>query len=131
MILLDTHIWVWWVNDPDRLKPALLQQLDSMPPSNVFVSAISCWEVAKLVEKQRLRLPESLTDWFDKAINRTGLTIIDLEIPIVVDACNLPGSFHNDPADQLIVATSRVKNIPLLTEDGLIVAYEYVILYTP
>lgn len=51
-------------------------------------------------------LEESLPTWFDKAINQTGLTLVDLEQSIIIDACSLPDDFHNDPADQLIVATS-------------------------
>lgn len=129
MILLDTHSWVWWVNDPDQLSSKTLRYLDSLPPSAIFISIISCWEVAKLVEKKRLHLSESLAEWFEKAIEQSGITVIELERMILMDACALPGVFHNDPADQLIVATSRSKQIPLLTADNKILAYEHVLLY--
>ncbi|GAB4011688.1 type II toxin-antitoxin system VapC family toxin [Spirosoma migulaei] len=129
MILLDTHIWVWWVNDPDKLDSRVLDYLDNLPPSDIFISIISCWEVAKLVEKKRLQLPEPLSVWFEKAIDSNGLTFIELERIILQDACALPGIFHSDPADQLIVATSRIRKIPLLTADNKILAYEYVPLF--
>lgn len=126
MILLDTHVWIWWINEPTKLDPATVAYLDNLPPATVHISVISCWEVAKLVEKNRLTLPVTLTDWFELAIDRTGVTTISLEREIIVDACNLPGTFHADPADQLIVSTSRIKQLPLVTADGKILSYEYV-----
>ena len=129
MILLDTHIWIWWVNEPEKLTQAITHHLDELSPAHIHISSISCWEVAKLVEKGRLQLSEPLSDWFDKAIDHSGITVINLERTIISDACNLPGTFHADPADQLIVATSRMKGLPLLTVDGKILAYEHVTLY--
>jgi len=129
MILLDTHIWVWWVNDPNKLNPATLHYLDELPPTSIFISNISCWEIAKLVEKGRIELSEPLPVWFDLAIDRAGITVIDIDRSIIMDACSLPGAFHNDPADQLITATARVKSIPLLTADHKILSYQYVDLY--
>jgi len=60
MILLDTHIWIWWVNNPVKLNPQTLRYLDNLPAGQVHVSIISCWEIAKLVERGRLDLPETL-----------------------------------------------------------------------
>ncbi|WP_394334405.1 type II toxin-antitoxin system VapC family toxin [Spirosoma rigui] len=82
-----------------------------------------------MVEKGRLILDEPLSDWLEKAIDHAGITVIPLERDIISGACSLPGTFHSDPADQLIVATTRVKNIPLLTADGKIQSYEFVTLY--
>jgi PIN domain nuclease of toxin-antitoxin system len=129
MILLDTHIWVWWVNNPDKLNPKTLEYLDNLPPAHIFISIISCWEVAKLVEKKRIQLPVPLSEWFAQAIDHSGVTLIELEKSVIIDACALPGVFHNDPADQLIVATARIKQIPLLTADSKILDYEHVSLF--
>ncbi len=128
MILLDTHIWIWWINEPEKLKQATVHYLDKLPPTHIHISIFSCWELAKLIQKGKLRLSEPLSTWFEKAIDRSGITVIELERGIIADACNLPGTFHNDPADQLIVATSRVKNLPLLTADAKILKYEHVLL---
>lgn len=130
MILLDTHIWVWWINDSTRLKTATLQHLDALPPSDVAVSIISCWEVAKLVEKGRIELPASLDDWFQQAIQTAGIRVIPLDIELIQDACQLPQPFHTDPADQLIVATARTKNLELLTVDHKILSYPHVKLFS-
>jgi len=130
MILLDTHIWIWWVNEMDRLDQATVHYLDELPPANIRISVILCWEIAKLIEKGRIQLSEPLSNWLEKAIDLSGITVIDLERNIIADACNLPNTFHSDPADQLIVATSRVKNLPLLTADGKILRYEHVVLHS-
>ncbi|GAB3923321.1 type II toxin-antitoxin system VapC family toxin [Larkinella terrae] len=129
MILLDTHIWIWWVQTPERLKPTTLEYLDNLSPSDIFINVISCWEFAKLVEKNKIALSESVSDWFTVSIDRSGIGVISLERSIITDACNLPGEFHSDPADQLIVATSRIKNLPLLTADRKILNYPFVQLY--
>ena len=54
MIVLDTHIWVWWVHGDSSLSPTMRALLDSSEQTGIAVSAISCWEVAKLVERGRL-----------------------------------------------------------------------------
>ncbi len=130
MMLLDTHIWVWWINDSTRLKPPTLRYLDALPPSDVVISVISCWEVAKLVEKGRLELPVPLDEWFQQAIQTVGIRVIPLDIELIQDACQLPQPFHNDPADQLIVATARTKNLELLTVDQKILNYPHVRLFS-
>lgn len=62
MILLDTHIWIWWANEPSKLSDKTIRYLDELPAANLHISVISCWEVAKLVEKGRPKLAEPLTD---------------------------------------------------------------------
>lgn len=85
------------------------------------VSIISCWEVAKLVEYNRLDLPSPVQDWIDKALQYPGIRLLNLTPRIVVEATQLPGNFHRDPADQLIVATARVHEIA--TADSKILDY--------
>ena len=63
MILLDTHVWVWWVHGDARLSEKQRQMLDSRTSEGLGVSIISCWEVAKLVEYGRLKLPQNVAEW--------------------------------------------------------------------
>src|SRR4051812_42816866 len=93
------------------------------------VSAISCWEVAKLVERGRLDLEKPVGAWLSDALGPSGITLLHLTPQIAVEACNLPGRFHRDPADQIIVATSRVYGISLLTADQKIRNYPHVKLF--
>jgi PIN domain nuclease of toxin-antitoxin system len=90
------------------------------------ISAISCWEVAKLVEYGRLTLPLPVLDWLDQALAYPGMRLLELTPRIAVESTQLPGTFHRDPADQLIVATARIYTCPLVTLDGRIRAYPHV-----
>jgi PIN domain nuclease of toxin-antitoxin system len=90
------------------------------------VSIISCWEIAKLVEYKRLDLPSPVEEWLEQALRYPGIRLLDLTPRITVESTQLPGSFHRDPADQLIVATARIHHVPLATVDRKILTYEAV-----
>ena len=90
------------------------------------ISAISCWEVAKLVEYNRLKLPCPISDWFAQALAYPGVQLLNLTPRIAVESTQLPGAFHGDPADQIIVATARVYDCELLTADDRILKYSHV-----
>ena len=90
------------------------------------ISVISCWEVAKLVEYGRLTLPCPVVEWLDQALAYPGIRLLELTPRIIVESTQLPGTFHRDPADQLIVATARVCHCPLVTVDTKILAYPHV-----
>ncbi len=126
MILLDTHIWIWWVSQSPQLTPTLTQHIQQQQQNRLGVSIISCWEVAKLVEIGKLQLTFPIATWLSQALAYPGVQLLDLSVPIVVEATQLPGTFHRDPADQLIVATARIYNIPLLTVDAKILNYPHV-----
>ncbi len=126
MIILDTHIWLWWVHDNGKLTKAQEQIIKKNETDIIGVSAISVWEVAKLVEYKRLKLPCSIDEWFEQAINYPGISILELTPEIAVESTQLPGNFHRDPADQIIVASARVYNSPFITSDKKILDYSYV-----
>ena len=126
MILLDTHIWVWWVHRDERLPARLLSFIDRHEHSTLGVCAISCWEVAKLVERGRLRLPMPTSDWLHAALAYPGVRLLELSPDIAAEACSLPGDFHADPADQIIVATARHHGVGLVTLDERIRRYSRV-----
>ena len=126
MIILDTHIWVWWVHGDQRLTSAQAQIIESNETEAIGVSAISVWEVAKLVEYNRLELPCPLHEWFKEALSYPGIRLIDLTPDIAIESTQLPGAFHRDPADQIIVATARLYDCPLVTSDSKILNYRYI-----
>jgi PIN domain nuclease of toxin-antitoxin system len=119
---LDTHIWLWWVDSSSRLTARLEQLILEHQVSQLGVSIFSCWEVAKLVEKNRVELSYPVDEWLNYAIAYPGVQLLLLTLPIIVQSTQLAG-FHNDPADQIIVATAKVHNCPLLTVDEKILAY--------
>ena len=126
MIVLDTHIWVWWVHGDAALSAPARALLDAAELTGIGVSAISCWEVAKLVERQRLTLPCPVGDWIQQALSYPGVRLLELSPRVCVESTQLPGTFHRDPADQIIVATARVFEASLVTEDAKILAYPHV-----
>jgi len=126
MIVLDTHVWVWWVHDESKLTIAQRGVIKANENDAIGISAISLWEVAKLVERNRLILPCPTLEWFRQALGYPGVRIIDLTPEIALESTQLPGEFHRDPADQIIVATARVKDCPLVTSDEKIVHYLHV-----
>ncbi len=127
MILLDTHIWAWLVNeDLEKLTKKQIEHIQTSNEKRLAVSVISVWEVAKKVELGKWDLSLSVDDWVNKALDWPGVTLIDFTPTIALESTRLPGDFHRDPMDQIIVATARVKNIPLVTSDSRILNYPYV-----
>ena len=72
MIVLDTHIWIWWVHSPERLSQTQRELITASETDLIGVSAISCWEIAKLVELGRLELPVDIEHWFEQALSYPG-----------------------------------------------------------
>ncbi len=125
MILLDTHIWVWWMTGLNKLSIKQQKALKEFEKSDkVAIRVISCWEVAKLVEYKRLIIPIDVNLWIKQALNYSPINLIQLTPEIALKSTQLPEGFHNDPADQIIVATALFYDIPLLTSDKRIRNYK-------
>ncbi|MBU0700347.1 type II toxin-antitoxin system VapC family toxin [bacterium] len=108
MIILDTHIWIWWIHGDKQLTQKQTKIIEANEMNIIGVSSISCWEIAKLVEYKRLELPCLLSDWFKQALSYSGIRLLELTPEIAIESTRLPGEFHRDPADQIIVATARI-----------------------
>lgn len=125
--LLDTNIWIWLVESPEKLSArvgAITSDIENVP---FGLSAISPWEVAKKVSLGKLALSLPVRDWMARAIRPPFIEIIPLSPEIALDANQLPAPFHNDPADQIIVATAaRLHNLRLLTKDTPVLKYPHV-----
>ncbi len=119
MIVLDTHVWLFWVNDDRELisKKALtaINRAESLG-----VSVISCWEIAMLLAKRRLAFNMDVQDWVNQASKYPGIRLIGLNAEVAVLSTRLPGNFHGDPADRMIVATCMKHNVPLISKDKMI-----------
>jgi PIN domain nuclease of toxin-antitoxin system len=128
--LLDTHAWVWWICGDSRLAPRERQALDNLPPSERPVLAeISLWEVAMLVERGRLELDIDLERWLALASAPATVELARVTPAVAAEVARLPEKFHRDPADRLIVATARVKKLPVLTRDRRITSARVVQLW--
>ena len=135
MILLDTHALIWWAagNHP-RLSANALAAIDQEIESagqpggspGLLVSAISCWEVAMLVNRGRLALSLDVERWLALLASHPAVRLLGLDPAVAVAATRLPEPFHADPADRFLVAQARELGIPLLSADNKILSYGYV-----
>jgi PIN domain nuclease of toxin-antitoxin system len=124
VILLDTVTWLWRASDPKRLSSRARRLIDES--ERILVSAISVWEVAMLVAKRRIQLDRPVEQWVDIALALPGIQLASLEPAIAVRSTRLPGEFHPDPADRIIVATALENAVPILTPDERIRSYPHV-----
>lgn len=124
MIVLDTATWIWRASEPKRLSTKARRVIDAAEV--VFVSAISVWEVAMLVAKRRIRLDRTVEAWVDLALALPGVQLAALEPRVAIRSTKLPGEFHPDPADRIIVATALEKALPIVTPDERIRSYPHV-----
>jgi PIN domain nuclease of toxin-antitoxin system len=125
VIVLDTHIFVWWVNESKQLPKRYLERIES-ETDGLGVSAISLWEISKLVQLGRLELETPLEEWLDLALAYPNVLVVPLSPSIAIESTRLPQPFHKDPADEIIVATARVLDCSLATLDGKILDYLHV-----
>ena len=128
LIVLDTHVWIWWVASPDRLSPAAELAISSAIDAGgrISVSSISCWEIGLLVKKGRLRLTSSTAEWVARATGLPFLHFVPVDNQIALRSIELPGELHDDPADRLIVATALGLGLPLVTKDRRLHEYPHV-----
>ena len=124
MIVLDTAVWIWRASDPERLTTSARRAIDEV--ERVLVSAVSVWEVAMLVAKRRIQLDRTIEQWVNVALALPKIQLAPLEPAIAVRSTKLPGPFHPDPADRIIVATALENGVPLITPDERIRAYPHV-----
>lgn len=114
-LLLDTHIWVWSVLEPERLSVRVARQLTN-PENEIWLSAVSVWELLLLHEKGRVRLIPDAVSWINDNLGRMNIREAPLtfEVALAISSLKLP---HNDPADGFIAATAKVFGLTLVTAD--------------
>lgn len=117
-VLLDTHIWVWWLTPGSPLSRAERNALDAKAERrDLFLPAISLWEIQVLHAKRRFELPLPFAEWLARAADGRVVSVLPLSVEVAFALDTLPASFHGDPADRLIVATARAHAMPLATHD--------------
>lgn len=127
MIVLDTHALVWWFSGSSRLSNKAMQAIESgLRGDGVVASSISAWEIAMLVAKGRLEFSIDISRWLELAGQTEGFRFIPIDNLLAVQSVTLPGEFHADPADRMIVALARQLGAPLITADDKIARYAHV-----
>jgi PIN domain nuclease of toxin-antitoxin system len=124
VILLDTHVVIWSAEGDARLGRKARKLIADRDQTNPFhVSAISAWEIALLVSKGRLNLGGPAQDWLAKTMKHPAWQTLPVDVAAAVESVNLPGDFHNDPADRFIVAAARLNGLAVVTADRAILDY--------
>jgi PIN domain nuclease of toxin-antitoxin system len=127
MIILDTHVLVWLTSDPEKLSSNAKREVQKWKKKGeIYVSSISVWEVAFLVKMNKLEFSIGLENWLKEVEDTPSIRFVSVDNKIVVDSIFLPGAFHKDPADRIIVATARSLNAEIITKDIKIRNYKYV-----
>jgi PIN domain nuclease of toxin-antitoxin system len=127
MIVLDTHVWVWWVSGVEPLPPKPRRLISAAREQKaVYLSSISVWEVAQLAARGRLQLTMDVVDWVAKSEALPFIHFIPVDNAIALKSVQLPGILHQDPADRIIIATALTLGFPLVTRDEKIARYPHI-----
>ena len=123
MIVLDTHAWLWWCDDPRRLSSHARAAITDA--TQLGVSAISCFELTALAVRGRIDLDPGAARWIADALADPLTVALAVEADVAIAAAQLPrDGFPGDPADRMIYATARVHGVPLVTKDGALRAFD-------
>ena len=127
MIVLDTHVWIWWVSDPERLSARARRLIRTAAArGSVYVSSISAWEVALLVARGRLRLTMEVNEWVRKSEALPFLHFVPVDNAIALRSASLPEPMHTDPADRIVIATALSLEATVVSRDSRLLAYPHV-----
>src|SRR5258708_38576062 len=119
--LPDTPAGLGWIGRDPRIGEKRMARLDALPETErPYLSAISLWEAAMWVERRRIAISGSIVAWLDAASDPRTVQVVPITPAIAAETAVLPQSFHRDPADRIIVATSRALDVPLLTHDRVV-----------
>ena len=124
-LLLDTHIWLWYVeNDAKRFSRKIEPLIEAaVQRGELLISAISVWEIAVLDSLRRIELSHDVRTWVERALGFPGVRFKALSASIAIESAHLPGTLHRDPADRILIATARVAGAAIVTCDERILDY--------
>jgi PIN domain nuclease of toxin-antitoxin system len=124
-LLLDTHVWVWSQNEPSKLGKKTARYLLE-PGRKLYISTISTLEIARLIAAGKIVSKGDLAEWVNIALESLLAETIEISHDIAMGAYALPGDFHKDPADRILVSTARLRGLTIVTADERIFSYRHV-----
>ena len=126
--LIDTHVWIWWFVFPQRLSDKTARLIEDVSQyDEILLSAISIRELGLLIRKGRVVLkPSGPKEWVSAFLQMDKLRVIPVTAQIAYLSTTLPGSFHKDPADQILVASAMEEDAVIITKDMHIREYRHV-----
>lgn len=128
MIVLDTRVLIWWINDPKKLSKKAREIIDQEKhrEENILVSSISTLEIYRLVKNGKLQLINDIDSWLEKIESLPAVKFIPIDNKVAIASINLPDFSHKDPADRIIIATAQIMGAVLITSDKKILNYKHV-----
>lgn len=127
MIVLDTHAWIWMIDSPALLGKKAVAAIETARIENaIYISSISAWEIYMLHDKGRLQFSIAPDVWISRCERLSFLRFIPVDNEIARLSVHLPGEFHADPADRIIVATAKFMGATVVTQDSKIRSYKKV-----
>jgi len=123
-LLLDTCAVIWMAGDLP-LDPEAERQISNAFSNNetITVSAVTAWELGLLSRRGRLPTAKPPFELFERFTNRSGVSVAPVTPAMFIDSSFLPGDFHSDPADRIVVATARALELTVVTRDSAILDY--------
>jgi PIN domain nuclease of toxin-antitoxin system len=126
-LLLDTHAFIWWAIDPDKLSSAARQACED-PTNLLLLSVASVWEMQIKAQLEKLTLPKPLSELVDHQVRQNGLSLLSIELPHIYALQGLP-LHHRDPFDRLIIAQAIVAGLTIVTADSAFRSYAALLLW--
>lgn len=127
MIILDTHVWLWWIRHPEKLSAKAVEAIEkATKEKGVVISSISSWEISLLVQRGRLKLPMDVPNWVRQTEELPFVRFAPVTNAIGMHSVTLPDSFKTDLAGRIITSTAMTANIPLVTRDEKILSFPQV-----
>jgi len=125
--LLDTHTFLWWiVNDP-QLSPRARQIMEDAD-TELFLSAVSGWEIAIKSRLGKLKLPADLQGFVAEQLRINGIEVLPLQMAHALHVFTFPDD-HRDPFDRMLVAQGQLEELPILTGDPQIAQYAVTVIW--
>jgi len=126
-VMLDTHVFLWWITDDPQLSP-LARKIISSGKNKLCLSAASGWEMAIKARLGKLRLPDNLGSFISEQLVINAIETLAVLMRHALHVYNLP-DYHRDPFDRLLVAQAQLENLPILTADSQIACYPVEIIW--
>jgi len=120
VLLLDTHIVVWWLSEDERSRLSVSEKEtlnEHASRGALAMSAISLWEIQMLVQKKRLKLTMPFERWIREMTQPGVINVLPLDAAVIIEVNQLPKSFHGDPADRIIAATAIAHEMKIMSHD--------------
>lgn len=125
--LLDTHVFLWWINDDPHL-PGYIRSIIADSRNELFFSAASCWEIAIKCRLGRIKLPQKPDMFIIDQLAKNAVQSLPVYVSHALFECNLP-ALHRDPFDRMLVSQSKIEKMPIITGDPLIKQYKISVIW--